>query len=62
MQINNYHHTQNLCFGAKFINKVPDFDVDLHKAGEIFEKLTKDYPDEKLKINFRKAESMGASW
>ena len=48
MQINNYHHTQNLCFGAKFINKVPDFDVDLQKAGEIFEKLTKDYPDEKL--------------
>lgn len=48
MQINNYQHSQNPCFGAKFINKVPDFDVDLKKAGAIFEKLTKDYPDEKL--------------
>ena len=51
MQINNYQPNQNPNFGARFINNVKDLSIDTKKVGALFEKLTKDSPNETLTLD-----------
>lgn len=51
MQINNYQPNQNPNFGARFINNVKDLNINTKKVGALFEKLTKDSPNEILSLD-----------
>lgn len=53
MQINNYQSNYNPNFGAKFINNAKDLAIDTTKVGALFEKLTKDSPNETLALEKR---------
>lgn len=51
MKIDNYQSYQNPGFGARFINNVENLDIDTKKVGALFEKLTKDSPNEILYLD-----------
>lgn len=59
MEIKKLQSGHNTYFGAKFINKAENPNIDTQKAGEIFEKLTKDSPDEKLILEKNKMRNEG---
>ena len=59
MQINNYQPNQNPNFGARFVSNVKDLSINTKKVGALFEKLTKDSPNETLILD--KIDALGTA-